>query len=64
MLEALLHNDVRRGHPGQPVAILTAFSWTLAGSVKSVVKPERLHFMNVHRVLNADESLNKRVEDW
>ena len=64
VLEAILQHDVRRGHPGQPVAILTAFGWTLAGSVKSVVKPERLHVMHIHRVLNADESLNKRVEDW
>ena len=41
VLEAVLQHDVRRGRPGQPVAILTAFGWTLAGSVKSVVKPER-----------------------
>ena len=64
VLEAILQHDVRRGRPGQPVAILTAFGWTLAGSVKSVVKPERLHVMHVHRVLNADEPLNKQVEDW
>ena len=64
MLETILQHDVRDGRPGQPVAILTAFAWTLAGSVESVVKPERLHVMHVHRVLNADESLNKRVEDW
>ena len=28
------------------------------------MKPERLHVMHVHRVLNAEESLSKRVEDW
>ena len=55
---------MRRGRPGQPVAILTAFGWTLGGSVNSVVKPERLHVMHVHRVLSADESLNKQGEDW
>ena len=64
VLEAILQHDVRRGRPGQPVAILTAFGWTLAGSVKSIVKPERLHVMHVHRVLNAEESLSKQVEDW
>ena len=64
VLEAILQHDVRRGRPGQPVAILTAFGWTLAGSVKSTVKPERLHVMHVHRVLNAEESLSKQVEDW
>ena len=64
VLEAILQHDVRRGRPGQPVAILTAFGWTLAGAVNSVVKPERLHVMHVHRVLNDEESLNKQVEDW
>ena len=49
---------------GSPVAILTAFGWTLAGSVKSIVRPERLHVVLVHRVLNVEESLSKQVEDW
>ena len=61
VLEAKLQRDVRRGRPGQPVAIFTAFGWTLAGSVKSIVKPERLHVMHVHRVLKAEESLTKQV---
>ena len=64
ILEAILQHDVRGGRPGQPVAILTAFGWTLAGSVRSIVKPERLHVMHVHRVLNVEESLSKQVEDW
>ena len=64
VLEAILQHDVRRGRPGQPVAILTAFGWTLAGSVKSIVKPESLHVMHVHRVLNVEESLSKQLEDW
>jgi len=62
--EAILQHDVRKGRPGQPVAILTAFGWTLAGSVKSIVKPERLHAMHVHQVLNGEESFSKQVEDW
>ena len=49
VLEAILQHDVRRGRPGQPVAILTAFGWTLAGSVKSIVKPKRLHVMHVQK---------------
>ena len=28
------------------------------------MKPERLHVMHVHRVLNVEESLSKQVEDW
>jgi len=64
VLEAILQHDGRGGRPGQPVAIFTAFGWTLAGAVKSIVKPERLHVMHVHRVLNVEESLSKQVEDW
>ena len=64
VLEAILQRDARRGQPGQPVAIITAFGWTLAGSVKSVVKPECLHIMHVHHVLDVDKTLNKQVEDW
>ena len=64
VLKAILQQDVRRGRPGQPVAILTAFCWTLADSIKSIVKPERLHVMHVHRALNVEESLSKQVEDW
>ena len=64
VLEETLQRDVRRGRPGQPAAVLTSFGWTLAGSVKSVVKPECLYVMHVHRALNAEETLNKQVEDW
>ena len=34
VLDAILQRDVRRGRPRQPVAILKAFGWTLAGSVR------------------------------
>ena len=64
VLEAKRQHGVQRGRPEQPVAILTTFGWTLAGSVISIVKPERLHVMHVHRVLNVEESLSKHVEDW
>ncbi|KAK3748900.1 hypothetical protein QZH41_002891 [Actinostola sp. cb2023] len=64
VLEAILQRDVRRGNVGQPVAVLTAFGWTLTGSIKSVVPPERLHVMHVHRVRNAEEQLLQCVEEW
>ena len=64
VLEAILQRDIHRGCPGQPIAILTAFGWTLAGSVKSVVKRECLYVMHVHCVLDAEETINKQVEDW
>ena len=64
VLEAKRQHDVQRGRPGQLVAIPTTFGWTLDGSVKSIVKLERLHVMHVHHVLNVEESLSKQVEDW
>ena len=39
VLEAILQREVRRGSTGQPATVLTAFGWTLTGSVKSLVAP-------------------------
>ena len=64
VIEAVLQREVRRGPPGQPVAILTAFGWTLTGSIKPFINPEGLHVMHVHRVLNPEEALLKQVEEW
>jgi len=64
VIEAIVQREVRLGQPGQPAAILTAFGWTLAGSIKSFINPESLHVMHVHRVLSTDETLEKRVEEW
>ena len=65
VLEAILQHDIYDGVvQGRPVAILTASVWTLAGSVKSIVKPERLYVMHMHQVKNVEESLSKKVEDW
>ena len=36
VLEAILQHEVRRGSPGQPAAVLTAFGWTITGSVESL----------------------------
>lgn len=64
VIEAIVQREVRLGPPGQPAAILTAFGWTLAGSIKSFINPESLHVMHVHRVQSSDEMLEKRVEQW
>lgn len=62
LIEAILQREVRRGPPCQPVAILTAFGWTLTGSIKPFVNPESLRVMHVHRVLCAEEALLRHVK--
>ena len=51
MLEAILQCEVRRGVPGQPAAVQTAFGWTLTGSFKGFALPGGgggLHVMHIH----------------
>ena len=64
MLEAILQREVRRGSPGQPAAVLTAFGWTLTGSVKRLVAPESLHVMFIHTVPSDDYLLHRQVHNW
>ena len=64
MLEAILEPEVCRGSPGQPAAVLTAFGWTLTGSVKKLVTPESLHVMLVHTVPSDDNLLHRQVQNW
>ena len=63
-LDAILHQEARRGAPGQPVAVHTAFGWTFKGSVKGVVPPERLHVMLTHRVPTKNDLLNQQLQNW
>ena len=64
VLDAILHTDVRRGTQGQPVAVNTAFGWTLTGAVKGFVPPERLHVMLIQRVPTTDDLLNQQLQNW
>ena len=64
VLEAILQREVRRGSPGQPAAVLTAFGWTLTGSVKSLVTPESLHVMLIHTVPSEGDLLHRQVQNW
>ena len=64
VLEAILQRELRRGSPGQPAAVVTAFGWTLTGSVKSLVAPESLHVMFIHTVPSDDDLLHRQVQNW
>lgn len=64
MLEAILQREVHRGSPGQPAGVLAAFGWTLTGSVKSLVTPESLHVMLIHKVPSEDDLLHRQVQNW
>ena len=63
VVEAILQREVRRGLPGQPAAVLTAFGWTLMGSVQSLVAPESLHVLFIHTVPSDDDLLHRQVQN-
>ena len=64
VLEAILQHEVRRGAPGQPAAVRTAFGWTLTGSVKGFIAPESFHVMHIHTVPSSDDLLHKQMQNW
>ena len=64
VIDAILQREVRRGAPGQPAVVLTAFGWALIGSVKGFVAPESLHVMHVYTVPTSDDLLHKQMQNW
>ena len=64
VLDAILHKEARQGAKGQPVAVHTAFGWTLTGAVKGFVPPEKLHVMFIQRIPTADDQLNQQLQNW
>ena len=62
VVEAVLHQDVRVGRSGQPVALRTAFGWTLTGSVNGLPRGAR-QVMYVHNA-SADEESNVLLQEW
>ncbi|KAL9972907.1 hypothetical protein ACROYT_G019299 [Oculina patagonica] len=64
VLEAILQREVRRGAPGQPAAVRTAFGWTLTGSVKDLAPTGGLHVMHIHTVPSPDDLLHKQMQNW
>ena len=63
VIEAVLQQEVRIGKPGQPVAVRTAFGWTLTGTVKGLI-PGRLRQVMFIRKGPVEQDLTAAVEDW
>ena len=66
VLEAVLQREARVGRPGEPVAIRTAFGWSLTGSFAGVV-PEHhreVMFVSKSRPQQSDEDLSNMLHDW
>ena len=73
--EATLAKEVRRGKPGQPLAINTMLGWTLFGKDVSVTSaedgPARIHCLHetlstpelVHRVYATQQSADDRLDE-
>ena len=64
VVDAVLQQEIRKGLPGQPVAVLTRFGWTLTGSVKQFVPPEQSHKMHVNLIQSSDDLLHRQVQNW
>lgn len=60
VLEAVLQLEAKVGRPGEPVAIRTAFGWTLTGSVSSCAPG---HLRSV-MLLRKAETISELVQDW
>ena len=64
VVEAVLYNDVRVGQSGQPVALRTAFGWTLTGSVSGLPgSSRRVMFVAAENTSKDDES-NLLLQRW
>ena len=63
VIEAVLQQEARIGRPGQPVAVKTAFGWTLTGTVKGLV-PGRLRQVMFVSKGPVEQDLTDAVEDW
>ncbi|XP_043242111.1 uncharacterized protein LOC122391871 [Amphibalanus amphitrite] len=66
VLEAVLQREARVGEPGEPVAIRTAFGWSLTGSLASVVPEHHREVMFVGRspAEQSEEDLSTMLQNW
>ncbi|XP_043225032.1 uncharacterized protein LOC122383037 isoform X1 [Amphibalanus amphitrite] len=63
VIEAVIQQEVRIGRPGQPVAVRTAFGWTLTGTVKGLVPGPLRHVMFIRKA-PVEHDLTSAIEDW
>ena len=63
VIEAVLQREVRVGRAGQPVAIRTAFGWTLTGSVSDFVPETIKEIMYIERA-STEEQIEETVRKW
>ena len=66
VLEAILQREARVGQAGEPVAIRTAFGWSLTGSV-SCFAPSHMRevmFLSTSSQQKQDEDLSTSLKEW
>ena len=63
VIEAVLQEEARVGRPGQPVAIKTAFGWTLTGTIRGLVPGGHREVMFIRKSAE-DQELTASVQDW
>ncbi|XP_043226749.1 uncharacterized protein LOC122383931 [Amphibalanus amphitrite] len=65
--EAVIQQEVRVGQPGQPIAVRTAFGWTLTGAVSDLHPGKHgrtRRAMFIQKGSAADEELDNMLKDW
>ena len=66
VLEAVLQREARVGKPGEPVAIRTAFGWSLTGSLAGLVPGHQreVMFISTSTQQVENQTLSDMMADW
>ena len=62
--EAVIQQEIRTGQPGQPIAVRTAFGWTLTGSVPDLSPGKARQVMFIQKGSARDTELDTMLKDW
>ena len=62
--EAVIQREIRIGQPGQPIAVRTAFGWTLTGNVSNLRSENSRRVMFVQKGSSHDTELDSMLKDW
>ena len=62
--EAIIQQEIRTGQPGQPIAVRTAFGWTLTGAVSDLSSGKSRQVMFIQKGSARETELDNMLKDW
>ena len=62
--EAIIQQKIRTGQPGQPIAVRTAFGWTLTGAVSDLSPGKSRQVMFIQKGSARETELDNMLKDW